>query len=213
MMRIAILGAECTGKSDLAQALSLRLSKPPSRAICIAEVLREWCDREGRTPLPHEQQGVALEQARQVETAPPCDFLIVDSHPLMTAIYSELHFSDLSLYPSALNHLRHYQLTLVMGMDLDWVADGIQRDGPVMRQRVNDRLRQILVNESLPYTAVYGSGPARTDAAMRAIKARANPPHLKPSNPSAPWVWHCGNCSDAQCEKHMFTDRLRIDKT
>ena len=41
----------------------------------------------------------------------------------MTALYSDLYFADQSLYPSALSDLRHYQLTLVMGLDLDSVLE------------------------------------------------------------------------------------------
>jgi nicotinamide riboside kinase len=213
MMKIAILGAECTGKSELAKTLSHRLSEGANKAVWIPEVLRDWCDREGRTPLAHEQSAIALEQMRLAETAPPCDFLLVDSPALMTALYSDLYFSDESLYPCALNDLRRHQLTLVMGLDLEWVADGIQRDGPAMRQQVNYRLRQILDEALLPYTVIYGSGSARTDSAMRAINALANPPRLKPPTQSTAWVWHCDNCSDAQCERRLFTDRLQIKPT
>jgi HTH-type transcriptional repressor of NAD biosynthesis genes len=213
MMRVGILGAECTGKSKLAQSLSLRLSKGLNHATWIPEVLREWCNREGRTPLAHEQSDIALEQMRRIEAAPPCDFLLVDSPPLMTAIYSELYFSDLSLYPATLNHLQEYQLTLVMGMDLEWIADGIQRDGPVMRRLVNQRLRQVLDERSLPYTVIYGMGSERIDGAIRAIEAHTTQFNSTLPTPSTTWVWHCDNCSDARCEHRMFTDQLQIERT
>ncbi len=211
-MKIAILGAECTGKSALAQSLTVQLSDGETHAIWVPEVLREWCDREGRTPLVHEQSTIALEQMRQVKSAPPCHFLLVDSHPVMTAIYSDLYFADLSLYPSALLDLRQYQLTIVMGMDLEWVADGIQRDGPAMRQRVNHRLRETLQQASLPYTIVYGTGIERTNAALRAIEKSLEQPQSVLSTGSKPWAWHCDKCSDAGCEHRIFTDRLQIDK-
>lgn len=210
MVKVAILGAECTGKSELAKALSQRLNGDIQKAIWIPEVLRGWCDREGRTPLAHEQNAIALSQMQQVESAPDCDFLLVDSPSLMTAVYSDLYFSDPSLYPCAFSNLRHYQLTLVMGVDIEWVADGIQRDGPLMRQQVSHRLREVLTQASVPYTVIYGSGTARTDAALRAIDAIAHPTDWQPKQRDAGWVWHCDNCSDAQCERRMFTDRLRI---
>ena len=130
----------------------------------------------------------------------------------MTALYSDLYFADPSLYPSALSDLRHYQLTLVMGLDLEWVADGLQRDGPAMRQRVNHRLRHILDEALSPYTVVYGTGSARTDSALRAIEALAHSPRLKPATRGTAWVWHCDNCSDVQCERRLFTDRLRFER-
>jgi HTH-type transcriptional regulator, transcriptional repressor of NAD biosynthesis genes len=209
-MKIAILGAECTGKSVMAQALAHGLSDGLALAIWIPEVLRQWCEREGRLPLAHEQLAVALEQIQRIDTAPPCDFLLADTNPLMTAIYSDLYFSDVSLYPMALKHLSQFDLTLVMGTDLDWKADGIQRDGPIMRQQVNNRLRQVLDAESIPFTVIYGTGGSRTDCAMRAITHDAKSGDLSPANNVTSWVWTCEKCSDAQCERHIFTGQLQI---
>lgn len=213
MKKIAILGAECTGKSELAKALSQRLSEGEFTARWIPEVLRDWCDQEGRTPLAHEQCAIASTQMRQTQNALPCDFLLVDSPALMTAVYSDLYFSDKSLYPIALDHLRrHYQLTLVMGLDLPWIADGIQRDGPPMRQQVNHRLRQTLDDALVPYTVIYGTESARVDSAMRAIQALANPSRLSQAGTDSAWAWHCDNCSDAHCEYKLFTSRLQINR-
>lgn len=211
MIRIAILGAECTGKSTLARTLSHRLTNSPVRAVWIPEVLRDWCDRQGRTPWAHEQVMIALEQRQQIAAASPCEFLLADSPPLMTAIYSDLYFSDRSLYPSALDHIRaQFRLVFLMGMDLHWVADGIQRDGPVMRQRVNSRLRQVLDEQRIEYAVIYGTGSARTDAAMRVIETHQNKPLSTPVTPTRPWIWHCDTCSDAQCEHRIFTNRLQL---
>ena len=64
--RIALLGAESTGKTHLAEALAERLRAQGQSALVISEVLRAWCERQGRTPHVHEQAGIALEQARRV---------------------------------------------------------------------------------------------------------------------------------------------------
>ena len=61
---VALLGAECTGKSTLAEALARRFS-----AGLVTEYLREWCDTHGRTPHQHEQAHIAAEQARRIDTA------------------------------------------------------------------------------------------------------------------------------------------------
>lgn len=210
MIAIAIVGAECTGKSTLARTLSHRLTNAPDRAVWVPEVLRGWCDRQGRTPLAHEQVMIAREQMQHIEAAPPCDFLLVDSPPLMTALYSDLYFADRSLYSTALIHIRQFKLVFLMGMDLHWRADGIQRDGLLMRQRVNNRLRQVLDEQSIEYTVMYGTGSARTDVAMQVIENHLNKPRLAPATPSGPWAWHCDKCSDAQCEHRIFTSRLQL---
>jgi HTH-type transcriptional repressor of NAD biosynthesis genes len=72
----------------------------------VGEYLREWCEREGRTPRPHEQMGIAQEQARRALQAPPGHWLVADTTPLMMAIYSDMLFDDKSLYDFALQHQR-----------------------------------------------------------------------------------------------------------
>ena len=61
---LCLLGAECTGKSTLTQALAEALPARP-----VFEYLREWCLRERRTPRQHEQAGIAAEQQRRIEAA------------------------------------------------------------------------------------------------------------------------------------------------
>ena len=61
---IAIVGAESTGKTALAQALAGRLS-----GVAVPELLRAWCDREGRTPRPDEQADIAAAQTAAIDAA------------------------------------------------------------------------------------------------------------------------------------------------
>ena len=63
---IALLGAESTGKTTLAHALAGALAARPSlprapakRIAVVAEYLREFCDRHGRTPRREEQVHIA----------------------------------------------------------------------------------------------------------------------------------------------------------
>ena len=135
--RIALLGAESTGKSHLATALAERLRSQGLSTVVVPEVLRGWCEREGRTPRAHEQAAIALEQARQVLVCDGADVVIADTTPLMTAVYSHLLFADGSLYEFSLHHQRVYDATLVTGLDLPWMADGLMRDGPQVREPVD----------------------------------------------------------------------------
>ncbi len=180
-MKIAILGAESTGKTQLAQALSAHWNALGQSALWVPEVLREWCDRESRTPHQHEQWDIVQEQATRVLQAPAVDWLIADTTPLMTAIYSELLFADRTLYDFALEHQRHYDITLVMSLDLPWVADGLQRDGPHVREPVDRLLRAALEQGENSYRVIRGSGDERMAAALRviseALNYRAPDPH------------------------------------
>jgi len=211
--RIALLGAESTGKTRLALAMGKALRQQGRTVTVVAEVLRGWCDREGRTPRPDEQAAIAQEQARRVMEPAAVDFVIADTTPLMTALYSHLLFGDESLYEFALAHQRVYDVTLVGGLDLPWIADGLQRDGPHVREPVDALLRSALNRSGLTWQVIYGAGESRLAGAMKAIYSIANndPMTLETGSKSlnsAAWAWSCDKCGDPVCEHRLFTGLL-----
>lgn len=201
-LKIAVLGAECTGKSSLVAKLQAHWQARGAQVVVVHEVLRIWCDAHGRTPLAHEQQAIAQAQAGLAENAANADYLVADTSPLMTAIYSDVLFQDPSLYPFALSHQRIYQHTLVAALDLPWQADGIQRDGPAMRERIDARLREVLQREGVGFSMVYGHGPQRLAGALALLEPGTA---LAPQTRSN-WRWLCDKCSDADCEHRLFSD-------
>lgn len=166
---IALLGAESTGKTALAQALCETLqARGAGRSTWVPEWLRLWCDQAGRTPRPEEQWAIAREQSRRIEDARlQHDWVVADTTAVMTALYSRWLFEDASLLDEALATQRRYDLTLVTDNDLPWQADGLQRDGPHVREPVLQMLRQALDGAGIAWTPVHGAGPARLQCAWR----------------------------------------------
>jgi nicotinamide riboside kinase len=169
VLRIAILGAESTGKTSLVRAMAEQLRGQGARVEVIEEVLRRWCQDRGRTPHAHEQADIVQTQIALVDAAAPCDYLLCDTTPLMTAIYSDLLFSDLTLYPVAVQQQRRYTVNLLAQPDLPWQPDGLQRDGVAAQKRVDQRLREVLQTFAIPSVAVNGVGAQRLACAMAAI--------------------------------------------
>lgn len=169
---VAIVGAESTGKTELAQDLAARLKQATgARVTWVGEWLRAWCDTHGRTPRPEEQAEIAGTQQAHIEAAAARhDIVVADTTPLMTAVYSELLFRDASLTPQALVHQQGYGATLLTALDLPWVADGLQRDGPQVRAPVDDRIRQLLARHGVPWSVVAGRGEARVQSALAALQ-------------------------------------------
>lgn len=209
-MRIALLGAESTGKSQLAVQLAAHLRSRGLAVTLVAEVLREWCDRAGRTPLREEQEGIAREQASRADAAPRDAWLVADTTPLMIAVYSDLLFGDRALYGLALAHQRGYDLTMVTGLDLPWVADGLMRDGPEVRVPVDALVRSALDRAGLPYQVLYGCGEDRLSHALIAIESIARcdqgartagqiDQKIRPNS------WFCESCGDPDCERRLFS--------
>ena len=164
---IAIVGAESTGKTALAQALAEHFS-----GVAVPELLRPWCDRAGRTPRPDEQANIAAAQTAAIDAAAlKADVVICDTTALMTAIYSDYLFQDSSLYPAALAFHRRCALTLLTALDLPWVADGLQRDGPHVRAPIDAAIRAALASAGVDWQRVSGLGEARVQTALSAYRA------------------------------------------
>ena len=204
-----MLGAESTGKTQLAEAITAALRSRGHSVSHIPEYLRLWCDNAGRTPRADEQVAIAQAQTERIAQVPSsASHLIADTTTLMTAVYSDLLFADDALYPAALEQQRRFDLTLVTGLDLPWVADS-QRDGAHSREPVNALLRTALARGGIPYQVVYGHGPARMQNALHAIDSITGiNASGRPSKSLAAWSWNCEKCSDPECEHRLFSDLL-----
>jgi nicotinamide riboside kinase len=214
-LRVAIVGAESTGKSWITSALEDVLRARGQSVHTVDEVLRHWCDRAGRTPQRHEQMAIAQQQAdcaHPMAQQAPDTWLLSDTTPLMTAVYSHLLFDDERLYPMALAHQTLYDITLVMGLDLPWVADGLQRDGPQVRGPVDTLVRQALERSGLAYRVVYGQGPQRLNNALLALGLSGEDASAQQIREQGQFainqgrsVWQCNDCSDPACEHKLFS--------
>ncbi len=174
-VKIAIIGAESTGKSTLVQALFQQLRRTEVQNIVVLpELLRQFCLNRGRTPSAQEQSGLMQEQieaeARATESA---GIVLCDSPPLATAIYSDLHFGDHSLYPLALAHQGSYHLSLLTWPDFPWQQDPHpgMRDGVKAQETFHRRLIERMLQDKLPHLALHGNEVERTNHALAAILA------------------------------------------
>ena len=229
---VALLGAESTGKTTLARALADALAAEGRRVAVVAEYLREFCDQHGRTPRRDEQRAIAAEQTRRIAAAAEAlaagatthtthaaraanadpagidgsaspAIVLADTTALMIAVYSEQVFGDTGLYAEAeAAHAHGCELTLLTALDLPWRADGLQRDGPQVREPVDAKVRAALTRAGVEHAVVHGDGEARTRAALAAIRrALAPPPDALPE--AARWHAHCERCSDPACERRQ----------
>ncbi|MDB5953601.1 ATP-binding protein [Ramlibacter sp.] len=211
MKRVALLGAESTGKSRLAQELASHLCGRGLRVAAVPEVLREWCEREGRTPRPEEQLAIGQEQERRVDAAAADhDLVVSDTTALLVAIYAGMLFPDGALLRFALERQATYDATLVTGLDLPWMPDGLQRDAAQPREQVDTLVRSLLQSAQVPFQVVYGSGGQRLQSALQAMGAAGVLPadmarRAPDEDTRRAWHWNCEKCSDPACEHRLFT--------
>jgi nicotinamide riboside kinase len=220
-MIIAIVGAESTGKTLLSQALAERLALETGlRCTVVPEWLRLWCEAEQRVPLPHEQRAIAETTWARIEAgAARHDIVVADTTPVMTAVYSALLFGDESLVTFAIDCQRRCAATLLTAIDLPWVADGHQRDGPQVQQPVNALLRRLLDQHGLAYSVIAGAGAARLEHALDAVTPLLAPQSTPrrglftrlAARDAAQPHWVCLECDVPECEHALqqATSRAR----
>jgi nicotinamide riboside kinase len=163
--RIAILGAESTGKSTLAQTLAQHRGTLRVPALWVPEYLREFVDTMQRVPHEDEQPGIARTQRAREDACAhelagrPGSLLFCDTTPLMTAVYSRVYWGRVPPDLLALEAAHDYALTLVAAPDLPWVPDGLQRDSEAARARVHATLLEVLEARGIAYALVEGDLP------------------------------------------------------
>jgi nicotinamide riboside kinase len=184
VLRIAIVGAECSGKTSLAQSLADTFSKEyPS--VYVPEYLRLFVDQKNRTPRPDEQVGIAMEQQSLERTLandlikqhsnPEFVLLFCDTTPLMTCIYSEVVFGGTNPELFKIAQAHDYDLTIFTQIDFPWQEDGLQRDGPVAQTKVHFRVKARLEELQIPYESAFGHPELRlkkTQDSVRALLAK-----------------------------------------
>lgn len=211
---IAIVGAESSGKSTLAQTLHQRLSEEQGlHCALVSEWLRDWCYREGRTPREDEQLGIATEQARLIEAAArEHELVICDTTPLMIAVYSEFIFGDTSLLPAAIAFQRRCSITLLTAPDLPWEAD-VLRESPAVQAPVDALIRGHLLAGGVPWASITGQGPARLESALDALAPLLARPDRaaglfsrlqQQQAAQKPWRWACEQCDVPECEHRLL---------
>jgi NadR type nicotinamide-nucleotide adenylyltransferase len=163
--RIALLGGESTGKTTLARALAVALD-----TVSVPEFGREhWERRSGvltfddmehiaRTQVAHEQQQALL--ARR--------WLICDTTPLTTQLYSELMFGRVSERLIDLAR-RPYAMTFLCASDFPFQQDGTRRDDG-FRERQQAWYQDSLRKRGISFEVLEGSVEQRVRMARELIR-------------------------------------------
>ena len=169
---IGVVGGESTGKSTLAAALGMRLP-----AIVVPEYLRTWVERHrGQVPQPGEQAEImAAHRAAEVSGMRDAErsglaWVVSDSGPLMTAVYSIQYYDDPALLPLAVEWTARNDLILWCQDDFPWQPDP-QRDGSQARATSQQLLAEIFAaHPELPMLEVRGGFDERVETVLETVR-------------------------------------------
>lgn len=168
---ICLHGPESTGKSTLGAALAAHFG-----AELVAEYGRDWCAEHGADTSMADLVAIAETHRAQIAAAvvradaAGKNWLILDTDPVMTAVWAQMLYGDQDSALAARREVADFYL--VPDIDLPWVADGLRYLGaPEERAKFMALSVAELDARGLPYAIVQGEGRARLDAALAAIES------------------------------------------
>ena len=172
--RIAVFGAESTGKSTLAAQLGARFQAPVA-----AEFVREFWDAHAGIIAAGDLDRIARGQMENEDRAvtQAADVLICDTELLTNVLWADLLFPGQCppwVRDEAERRCRHYALYLLCDTDMPFVPDP-QRcfPDPKDRARCRQLWRETLTSRQLPFVDIQGDWAVRGKIAIEAVVALA----------------------------------------
>ncbi|MEM9252006.1 MAG: AAA family ATPase [Planctomycetota bacterium] len=171
--RVSVFGPESTGKSTLSELLARHFD-----TVHVPEWARPFLDLKGgrcdREDIPLIARGQC---ASEDALARRCNrILICDTDPLLTTIWSDVLFGECPDAVTQCADARHYDLTLLLDVDVPWVDDD-QRflAAPDERRAFFDRCERALAGRGRRCVKIDGGWEARFGRAVEAIESLVPP--------------------------------------
>ncbi len=163
---ICLHGPESTGKSTLGARLARHFDTP-----LVDEFGRTYCERFGTDLTMADLVEIGKGHDAKVRAAlAGRNFpVIVDTDPLMTAVWADMMFGRRDAWFSTWNNTA--DIYLLFDIDLPWVDDGTRMFGSAAeRQRFFDLSRRELDRRRVRWAMVSGEGSRRYLNALEAIR-------------------------------------------
>ena len=136
----------------------------------VVEYGREYCERVGNVDLTsldfaHIAAGQLLKEDEAAMDSNKV--LFCDTDLIVTQIWAEIFIENAPQWIYEINHLRRYDLFLLLMPDIPWVDDGTRNYGDI-REWQFDRLKEELVSRNLNYCVIKGDFDTRLKEAILA---------------------------------------------
>jgi NadR type nicotinamide-nucleotide adenylyltransferase len=163
--RVAIVGPECTGKTQL----SIQLAKH-YKTVWVPEYARQYIDRLNRPYTQADLLKIAKGQTfTEDELALEArELLICDTNLVVVKIWSEFKYGVCDAEILRMLHGRKYDLHLLTSIDVPWENDP-QREHPHQRELLFALYIKELENLGVQYVKITGGEHQRLEKAVQAI--------------------------------------------
>lgn len=163
--RIAIVGPECTGKTDLAMALASHY-----QTFWVPEYARNYIDRLERPYIEGDLHTIAQWQLFTEDSLAlkANRILICDTDLTIIKVWSEHKYGRVDPKIIALMKARTYDLHLLTYVDIPW-EDDPQREHPDKREYFFNLYKRELEQQGILPVEIRGTRAERVDTAITAI--------------------------------------------
>ena len=176
LVKLALVGPECSGKSTLAKALSEYWDEP-----FVEEYSREYLAELGRNYNQDDLLEIAKGQLeKEYEVAEKANyFLICDTNTLVVKIWAEVRFGRAQNWIERQFLEKPYQLYILCGhKGIDWEYDDL-RENPDDRENLYDLYRKALVKAGKRFIEVEGTTEERLERIHKSLKRNRLLPRKK----------------------------------
>lgn len=166
MKKIVVIGPESTGKSSIAAKLAAhyQVEWVPEYARAYIEKLHRPYNYDDLLEIAKGQ--IALEEEKAKAGGP---FLICDTDLIVCKVWSRHAFDKVHEWTLQQIEQRHYDLYLLMNIDLPWQPDP-QREHPQLREYFKDIYRKELQLYQKRYVEISGVGEERLERAVKVVE-------------------------------------------
>jgi NadR type nicotinamide-nucleotide adenylyltransferase len=165
VVRVAIVGPECTGKSTLSMQLAEHY-----KTTYVPEYAREYIESLKRPYTIDDIVTISKGQMQKEDelAALANRVLICDTNLIVTKIWAEFKYNICPTWIKENIIKRKYAIHLLTATDIPWEKDP-QREHPDKRKELFELYEQELVVLNLNYTIIKGTPAQRLKTAITAI--------------------------------------------
>ena len=168
MVKIAIIGPESTGKSELTRALSVYFRSP-----YVSEYAREYVENLDRKYDFSDVCNIVQKQIEQElfyekKSAENTEFVFFDTELIITKVWFEHCFGQVPDFLTERLEKRFFDFYLLCAPDLAWQADTVRENGD-KRDFFFDWYKREIELLGKPYVIITGKNEARLRNAIEAI--------------------------------------------
>ncbi len=166
LSRIVLIGAESTGKTDLAEYLSKEFN-----TICVPEYARQYVENLHRSYTYTDVEYIANQQVilEQDAVQKANKVLFYDTFLIITKVWFKLVYNKIPSWIHKSIENSKIDLFLLCNNEIPWIADSVRENGGEMREKLFKIYEDELKHYNFNYKIIKGLGDKRRENALSIV--------------------------------------------